>query len=152
MKLSQYEYRDPAQVVRDVADRHPLQAGDVLLALVHRPSTDQEVVAVTRLVPERWQGIDQFDRAELLAEHVRAMPIPEWRAEAPEHSIMTIVARFGWCLMGPSEGEWLSAWLFSNHLCHTFSGDLILVAEHGWTDFTTGLGGDDPRLSPLAAA
>lgn len=152
MELRPYEYRDPGQVVRDVADRHPLEDGDVLLALVRSPSTDQEVVAVTRLQPGRWQETDQFERSQLLAEQVQAMPIPAWRPAPPEHSILTIVARSGWCLIGPREAEFLQAWRYSNHLCHAFDGGLIVVTEHGWTDFITGLGGDEPRLASSVAA
>jgi hypothetical protein len=150
MKLREFEYRDPGQVVRDVMDTHPLEAGDVLLVLVRRPSTDQQVVAVRSIAPERRHGLDRFERSQVLAEEVQALPIPDWRPGPPEHSVMTIVARHGWCVIGAGEAEWLNAWFFSNHLCHTFSTELILVTEHGWTDFTTGLGGDEPRLRSLA--
>jgi hypothetical protein len=151
MKLREFEYRDPEQVLRDVMGRHSLRAGDVLLVLVHRPSTKQEVVSVTRLDLRRRKDFDSFERSQMLAEAVQAMPIPGWEQGPPEHSVMTIVARHGWCMIGPAEGEWLSAWRYSNHLCNTYSSDLIVVTEHGWTDFMTGLGGDEPRLGSMAA-
>ena len=148
MKLLEYEYRDPGQVVRDVTNSHALGAGDVLLVLVRRPNTDQDVVAVTRLSQDRLRELDSFERPKMLARAVQAMPIPDWRPGLPpEHSVMTIVARRGWCIIGAGEGEWLRAWLFSNHLCHTFGAELIVVTEHGWTDFSTGLGADEPRLT-----
>lgn len=144
--MSSYTYADPKQLLRDVQARHAINAGDVLLALVHHPSTDQRVTAVTRVAPELWRAADRFDRSELLAEQMRSMPIPSWRPEPPEHSVMTIVARQGYCVIGAGEAEWLEAWLFSNHLCHAFSGELILVTEYGWTEFSSGRGGEEPCL------
>ena len=50
--------------------------------------------------------------------------------------------------MGPNEGQWFLAWRYVNHFQRLFSGDLILVTEHGWTDFMTKLGGAEPSLTP----
>jgi hypothetical protein len=147
MKLKTYQYRDPGQVVLDVMRRRPLIAGDVVLALVRQPSTEQEVVTVRPLPPERWQGLDRHDLSQLLAQEAEALPVPTWATgQPPQHSIVTLVARSGWCLVGRADAKWMIAWMYSNHLMHTFASELIVVTEHGWTDFTTGWGGYEPRL------
>jgi len=149
MELDSYEYRDPGQVLIDVAAGHALKEGDGLLALVRAPSTDQEVIHVSRLGRDEWVAVDRYTRSQLLCEAMRAMPVPDLRAAGPpRHSVMTIVARRGLTVLGGREGEWLMAWRYSHHLLAAFTGDLILVTEHGWTDFMTGWGGDEPRLTP----
>jgi hypothetical protein len=103
---------------------------------------------VTRVTADRWEELDDFGRSQLLCDVVNAMPIPERsRDTGPRHSIMTIVARRGLAVWGTTEKEWLIAWRYSNHLTNAFSGDLILVTEHGWTDFMSRLGGLEPRLT-----
>lgn len=152
MDLKSYEYRDPGQVLLDVLRRHALADGDVLLALVREPSAAQEVVAIRRLDADLWRTNGDRERADFLAGEARQLPVPEWRGAPPEHSIMTVVARRGWCLIGREEAQWLIAWRYSNHLLNAFSGELILLTEHGWVDFMSGLGGPEPRLenSPTA--
>lgn len=62
------------------------------------------------------------------------------------YAIMTIVARHGPALIGPAEGKWLVAWQYSNHSADAYTGDLVVLTEHGWTDMMSGLGGHEPRL------
>jgi hypothetical protein len=148
MTLATYRYRDPGEVVADVAARHELVEGDALLALVDDPSGRQEVVHATRVASATWAGLDDFGRSQLLCDTAKAMPIPErFSSGGSRLSIMTIVARRGLAVMGAAEGQWLTAWRYSNHLTDAYVGDLILVTEHGWTDFTTGSGGREPRLT-----
>jgi hypothetical protein len=86
----------------------------------------------------------------LLAEYAERLRVPQRQgAESPWHSIMTIVARHGYAVFGPDEGAWLEAWLFSNHLSGAFSGELVVMTEHGWADQSTGWGGDEPRIHPI---
>jgi hypothetical protein len=147
MNLASYEYRHPGDVVADVSARHPLVEGDALLALVDDPPGRQNVIHVTRVSGDEWSLLDQFERSQLLRDIVNTMPIPKWSRDAgPRHSIMTIVARRGLAVMGAAEAAWLMAWRYSHHGANAFSGGLILVTEHGWTDFMTRLGGPEPRL------
>jgi hypothetical protein len=147
MRLKSYEYRDPHEVVAAVAARHPLRDGDVVLALVHDPSRDQEVVRLRAIPRKRREGLDQHERSRLLADCAQRLRVPRRRAGYSQwYSIMTIVARRGFAVFGPDEGEWLNAWLFSNHLSGAFSGELTLVTEHGWADHSTGWGGPEPHL------
>ena len=46
----------------------------------------------------------------------------------------------------PNEAVWLNGWRFSNHFAPVYDSDLILVTEHGWTDFMTQWAGHEPRL------
>jgi hypothetical protein len=148
VKLRPSEFRDPGQLVADVMTTHPLAKGDVLLALVHDPSGDQDIVEVRSLAGANWADLDRYGRSRFLHDEARKLPVPDWtRGEGPRHSIMTIVARRGFAVVGPDEAAWLIAWRYSNHTTHAYSGDLILITEHGWTDFMTGWGGSRPHLA-----
>ena len=48
--------------------------------------------------------------------------------------------------MGPNEGVWCRAWRYINHHRALYSGEIILVTEHGWSDFMTRFGGTTPAL------
>jgi hypothetical protein len=147
MTLEHYQYRDPGEVVAEVASRRRLSDGDMVLALVRDPSGDQEIVRLRSIPRTRRRGLDQDERSQLLCDYAQRLRVPQRRGtEAPWHSIMTIVARRGYTVFGPDEGHWLSAWLFSNHLTGAFSGELIVVTEHGWADMATGWGGHQPRI------
>ena len=146
MELEVFEFRDPGQVVLEATADHPLREGDVLLALVREPSVTQELVGVRRL-PRRSRGLDQFDRSRLIASTAERMCPARTPGQSPKHSFMTIVARRGFAVFGPNEGEWLTAWHFSNHFTDAFSGSLVVVTEHGWVDFMSDLGGYEPRLA-----
>jgi hypothetical protein len=151
MTLEPYEFRDPGALVADVLQRHPVAAGDALLVLVHHPSTVQDVVHVTRM------HVDDLDRdawedGQRLGAAVRAMPIPSWNGEPPEHAVTTILARRGLAIIGPRERGWLAAWRYSNHLMHAYSGEVIVLTEHGWVEFVGDRGGFAPRLPDRATS
>jgi hypothetical protein len=62
MALEIYEYRDPGQVIADVLDRRRVRAGDVLVALTRKPSTEQKVIKAVRLSKRQWRDLDQYVR------------------------------------------------------------------------------------------
>jgi hypothetical protein len=146
MTLKPYQYRDPGEVVAEVDSRRPLSEGDMVLALVRDPSGDQQIVRLRSIPRTRRHGLDRYERSRLLCDCAKRLRVPQRRGESPWHSIMTIVARPGYAVFGPDEGNWLSAWLFSNHLTDAFSSELIVVTEHGWADMSTGWGGHEPRI------
>lgn len=137
--------RSPVHVLTAVADRFTLEPDNAFLALVHRPSTRQHVVAVERLsspaVVDDWMPV----RDEIYDVMAR-LPIPD-EPRPPQHTAVTVVVRPGLCVFGPNEGLWLSAWRYSNHLANVYSGSLILVTEHGWTDFMTDTAGVTPAMA-----
>lgn len=90
---------------------------------------------------------DWHEASEEIYELMHELAIPEG-PPPPRHSAVTVLVRSGYCVFGPNEGNWLSAWKYSNHLTNAFNGGLILVTEHGWTDFMTHAAG----LSPAVAA
>jgi hypothetical protein len=60
---------------------------------------------------------------------------------------VTFVVRPGLCVFGPNEGRWMSAWRYSNHLTNCFSGDVVLVTEHGWAALMADAGGHSPAMA-----
>jgi len=150
MTLEPYEFRDPGALLFDLLRRHPVAAGDAQLVLVHHPSTVQDVTHVTRMHVDDLTG-DAWEDGQHIGAVVRAMPIPSWNGEPPEYAVMTILARRGLAIIGPLERKWLAAWRYSNHLMHTYSGELIVLTEHGWVEFVGDRGGYEPRLPDRAA-
>jgi hypothetical protein len=148
-----YDLRDPGKLVADVMAEHDLRAGDGLIACVREASTDQELTAVIRISASRWRRLDRPARSRLLAKTAQCLPIPSSEpGRAPTHSIVTVLARRGYAVLGRSEGEWAIAWHYSNHLVHAYCADLILVTEHGWIDFMSGWGDREPSLALHEAA
>lgn len=145
--LERFEYRDPEEVVRAVAARRPLRAGDVVLVLVRDPPGEQAIVRMLSIPRTRRRDLDDYATSQLLADYAHRLCVPRCRhLDSPRHSIMTIVARRGYAVFGADEGRWMWAWLHSNHLTDAFSGDIIVVTEHGWTHQSTGWGGHEPRV------
>ena len=145
MLLNAYEFRSPAALMRRIDQRVRLEVGTVHVALVHRPSTDQRLVDIRRL--ETPALIDGYDEAGAELRGVVAdLAIPR-TAGPPEHAVMTVVARSGLCVFGPNESHWLQAWRYSNHVAPLITGDVIVITEHGWTDFMTQHAGHTPALA-----
>jgi hypothetical protein len=146
MTTHSWTLRSPAQVITTIAERVPLEPNAALVALVHEPAEKQHVVAVERLSTPA--VIDEWTVArEEIREVMERLPIPD-EPRPPQHTAVTVVVRPGLCVFGQNEANWLSAWRYSNHLTNAYSGSLILVTEHGWSDFMSETAG----LSPAMAA
>ncbi|MDO9457253.1 hypothetical protein [Nocardioides sp.] len=63
MELQPYDFRDPEALITEIAERVPLRAGDVYLALVAHPSTEQRIDQLVLLgldaVQERYQPLSE---------------------------------------------------------------------------------------------
>lgn len=64
---------------------------------------------------------------------------------------VTIVVRSGFAEFGPNEVVWFKGWRYSNHVQSVYTGELILVTEHGWHDFMSGAAAEEPRMVTAAA-
>lgn len=149
MELKPYDYRDPGEIVRAVADRERLTREAAFLVLVEDPSTTQRVVSITRLeAPARLSDYEPArDELHDLLEQA-PIPISGRRDGGPRHSATVVVARRGLCVLGPNEALWFNAWRYVNTLAAVYTSNLILVTEHGWHDFATRWGGSTPALRP----
>ena len=144
MALEPWDIKDPDQLIQSVAEQVPLTEDTAYVVLVRRPSTSQEIVEIRRLdLPALLD--DDDDIRDELCEVARSFGIPHTRECL--HAIITVVVRPGRCVIGPNEVVWLKGWRYSNHFVRTFDGDLILVTEHGWTDFSTRFAGHEPRMA-----
>ena len=146
MDLEPFELRDPRQLLQDVCRAGPLVEGDLLIVLIEEPSARQHVVAVRRLAARQWQGLDQMDRSDVFREEARALPLDVRRGEPPRHLLLTILVRRGLTVLDGTDAEVLDGWRYANHLMPVFDGGLLLVTEHGWYDWLTGLAGHTPAL------
>ncbi len=145
-ELKPYELRDPARLIREVAERVTLSEDTSWLALVHHPSTRQHLLQVDPLpIPAL------LDDDDAISSHLRfaaeAFGIG-WsaRGQGPEHMAVTIVVRPGYAVFGPNEGVWCKGWRYANHGQCLHTGELVLVTEHGWADFMTDTAGLEPRM------
>ncbi len=145
MDLRPYELRDPQGVMDQIAAREQLRAGHAYLALVAHPSTEQRVV---RVDPLRTPAVihDEHEACEELREVVDRWPLPP-REPLPTHQPILVVARTGRCVLGSNEGVWLMALRYLNPPWGLWSGDLIVVTEHGWAHLMTDWGGVSPALT-----
>lgn len=148
--LAPYEFRDPAALVAELAERIPLDEGTAWLALVEHPSTRQRLVRVDRLLaPAELLTADETDLAEeAMLTVIDAWPLPDVRP--PQHSPLLVLVRPGWCVFGPNEGQWFTAERYLNHLRALWSCSTVLVTEHGWLDFMTYEAGRTPAMRPAA--
>lgn len=145
MTLHSYEVRCVEKLVRDVAAEVSFVAGNVYVALVAHPSTEQRLVAVRRLRTPAL--IDDWNDASIeLCDLMQSFKIPD-RPRPPRHSAVTFVVRRGLCVFGPNEGTWMSAWRYSHHYTNAYDGGLVLVTEHGWVDFMTAAAGHTPATA-----
>lgn len=145
-ELRTYELRDPAALIREVADAVVLGEDTAWLALIHHPSTEQTLLRVDPLpVPALLD--DDDDISEHLRAATEAFGLP-WihNGRGPDHKAVTVVVRPGFAVFGPNEGVWCRGWRYANHLQDVYTGELILVTEHGWVDFMTDACGHHPRM------
>jgi hypothetical protein len=145
-ELRPYELRDPAALIREVADTISLVEDTAWMALVHQPSTNQTLLRVDPLpVPALLD--DDDDISAHLRNAAESYGL-EWTRDrgGPQHMAVTIVVRPGFAVLGPNEGVWFKGWRYANHLQSLHTGELILVTEHGWVDFMTDACGHEPRM------
>jgi hypothetical protein len=149
MDLRPYDLRDPGEIVAQIASEQPLRDGDARLLVVEDPSRTQQVTHVCRLDQADWKDLEPWRLSDYLREQVQQLPLPP---SGPETwcSVVTVVARPGFAVFGAQEMPWMYAWRYSNHLRRLFSGDIVLVTDHGWHDFMTGWGGHEPRITAYA--
>jgi hypothetical protein len=144
MTLHNYELRDPAALIEEIADAVDLVEDTAYVALVHHPSTRQRLLGVRRLdLPALVD--DDDDISDDLCTVARSFGIG-WHGRSPEHLLMTVVVRPGRCVFGPNEGVWLRGWRYSNHCESMYTGELMLVTEHGWVDLMSDAAGSRPAL------
>jgi hypothetical protein len=150
MDREPWHYRDLAQLIEDVAERRPLVDGLALLAVVEDPSTTQRLTHLSKLPVD--SRIDDFlEVQDLLHDTMQLLPVPDFAGPNTRHGVMTVIVRPGLCVFGRHESQWMLGWRYSNHFRGAFTGDLILVTEHGWADFMTNAGGHRPRMLSSAA-
>lgn len=145
-ELEPYDLSDPARLIRDVAGLVALEEDTAWLALVLRPSTEQELLRVLPLpIPALLD--DDDDVSSHLRSAADALDVGQRDGDhRPEHLAVTIVVRPGYTELGPNEGVWLRGWRYANHFQSLYTGDLILVTEHGWQDCMTHAAGHEPRM------
>ncbi len=142
--LRAYDVADPAILIEQIAGAHRLTEGLALLALVKHPSTEQLLVQVEPL-PHGLLDTAPEDLSQRLCDAMDRLPLPD-QSHPIEHCVVTVVVRSGFTVFGRREMGWMSGWRYSNHSRPAFTGDLILVTEHGWLDGVTGWGGHEPRM------
>lgn len=144
--LKPYELRDAAALIRGIADTVTLAEDTAWLALVHHPSTEQRLVRVDPLpVPALLDDDDEISPHLRAAAETYELGWPV-KGQGPEHMVVTVVVRPGFTVFGPNEGVWCKGWRYANHLQSLYTGEIILVTEHGWADFMTDACGLEPRM------
>lgn len=145
MELEAYEIRDHQALISEVAGRVTLHEDTAWLVRVEDPSNAQRVVAVERMaVTDVSSGWDEA--CDELHDRIVAWGVPHTFPPQVWNSAVLVVVRRGLCVVGQREHNWHMAWRYVNHAQRVFSGDVILVTEHGWVDSLTKIGGRRPAL------
>ena len=145
-ELHPYDVRDPARLIRDIAERVPLVVGTVHLALVRDVSTEQKVLRVDTLrLPA--EILSWEEPREELRRVVEEWPVPDGPGP-PRHTPVLVVVRPGLCVYGPNEAVWFLAERYANFLARVWTPCDMLVTEHGWLDFMTNEAGTSPAALP----
>ena len=147
MTTHEYDVRDVARLITDIAERVDLIEGTAHLALVADVSKTQQVLRVDTLRTPAEIFDDDEPREELMA-IVERWSIPWVPGKRPTHTPVLVVVRAGLCVFGPNESTWLMAERYANHLADLWTMQLILVTEHGWLDCMTYDAGLTPAPVP----
>ena len=134
------------QTLRDIAAICPFVTGHVIVAAVDL-ATQQVTGARVAVVGE---PPDRHDASELL-DGLAGQLVPErWAfgrdGHGMTHVLVTVVCRQGRVTPTESEGAWLMAWRYSNHLRGAFQGDVYVVTPHGWGGYLDRRAGYEPCL------
>jgi hypothetical protein len=148
MKLDKWELRDPGALLEEVAHRHALHPGLVVSALVEHASTSQRLVATEVVYDDERPPLPEQHR-EFVGPALQRLPIPEWTPDHPpaEHTVALVIARRGRVVFTSQEVRWGYGLLYGKDLLHVFTGDLLLVTEHGWRSMDDDLAGRKPALA-----
>lgn len=154
-EVDPWDLRDPGGFLARLARLVPLAAGTIV-ALVHLPSTRQEVQSAVRI---EWSDdppthdleaeLDRTARSEILHDVAHQLwgTRPDRRGR-PEHAFVTVVVRPGRVVFGPAEYRMLNAWRYANYFLPVHRGDLLLVTPHGWRASCDDSGAAVPALEP----
>ena len=139
-------FRDLPALMDQISDRHRLDDGDVLVALVRDPKTTQELVCVRRLALSSY--LEDFDEArEPLQQVLADMPITEDDQRELRLRPLMVLARRGFNVVGLYEAEWTWAWRYGNRLHGVLSEEIVIVTEHGWQDMLGTEAAYEPALA-----
>jgi hypothetical protein len=145
MELESWELVDPARFIEQMASGRRLVAGLALLAVVEDPASKQAITHVETL-PVDCRIEHYAQAADLLYDTMQRLPLPDRAAPDTRYSVVTVIVRPGLTAPGRHEAAWTSAWRHSSHLRAAFTGNLIVVTEHGWYDLMSERRADFPRM------
>ena len=145
--LEPYEFRDPAALMAELAERISLDEGTAHLVLVDHPSTVQRIARTERLTTpaEILSGEDAEDE---MRDVIDGWPLPEVRR--PRHSTPARARAAGPVRVRPQRGPVAARGPYLNHLRPLYTGNCVLVTEHGWVDWMTYLAGPTPAMRAAA--
>jgi hypothetical protein len=147
MKLKPYEFRDPGGLLRDLAVRTRLESGAAFLLLVEHPSTEQRILRIDRLCTPA-EITDDETACDEMRDVIATYDLPD--TYPITCAVMLVVVRPGLCVTSDSQKWWHRAWRYVNHGRALYSGDLMVVTEHGWWDTMSDLGDVRPCLAGVA--
>lgn len=141
-----WDLRDPAEIIRVLDEEHRLRAGQVIVGLVERPSTDQLLVA-SEVIWEAPEPPPAKEIRHLLRTTARTLYAGRDPDAYPiEHAYVTLVARRGLVVLADDVLAWAYGWLYCVHRLPVFKGALLTVTEHGWRSFDDESAGAVPAL------
>lgn len=128
-----------------IASHCALTPGLALLGVVEDPAAEQRLTHLERLpVDSRLEHYEQV--RDLLYETMQRLPVPDFAGPNTRHSVLTVVVRPGFTVIGRHEKAWCLGWRYSNHGRGAWDGDLCVVTEHGWYELMSRWAGRSPAM------
>jgi len=149
MNLEPWDFTDVDRLMHEIATRVELAEDTAYVGVVRRPSSEQHLVDVRRLDSPALVD-DDDDLSDELRAAAESFRIPD--TGECLHAFVTLLVRPGRCVVGPNEAVWLNGWRYANHVQRAFSGELVLVTEHGWVAWPSDAAGHQPRMQSACIA
>lgn len=155
MCIQPWALRDPAEIIHLLDEEHRLRAGHVVIGLIERPATDQQLIA-SKVIWERPEPPPLQEVRGLLRSTARFLyagsgpgrDAGSGAATYPiERAYVTLVARQGRVVLADEVLRWAIGWLYCSYPQPVFKGPLLTITEHGWREFGTESAGGIPALA-----
>ena len=145
MASCDHRFRDLTVLMHEIADHCPLTPGLAMLAVVEDPSTVQRLTHLERLPVDARLDHGE-DLSTLLYETMDRLPVPDDHAADIRHTVLTVLVRPGFAVIGRHEKQWWLGWRYSNHFRRVWDSDLAVVTEHGWYELMSRWAGRTPAM------
>ena len=127
-----WELRDPGAAVDDIAKRHILRPGQVLVGLFELPASSQRLLDTVLAYEGDQAPTDIRECALLVRTAARDVFGGRLIVGEPRHAFVSLIVRNGPLRTTDEERRWLLGWVHASHRLPVYTGELFSLTEQGW--------------------